>query len=61
MTGPRSRRSNVATEEVEKMKQLEQQGMKRNQIAKELNLHPSCITRHLGSSRKVEETEPVTQ
>lgn len=55
MTGPKSRRPNLSEQDVAKMKELEATGMKRTQIAKTMEIHPSCVTRHLGSSRKKEE------
>ena len=60
MTGPRSRRPNLSEQEVAKMRELEASGKKRTEIAKEMQIHPSCVTRHLGSSRKQEE-EPIPQ
>lgn len=42
----------VRTTDVTRMKELEAQGKSRKQIADELNLHPSSVTRHLGAVRQ---------
>lgn len=56
--GPKTRRKNLDETEVAKMRELEATGKKRTEIAKEMQIHPSCVTRHLGSSRKPKEEEP---
>ena len=46
-----SRRSNLRMEDVLKMKELEAAGKSRSEIAKEIQCHQSCVTRHLGAVR----------
>lgn len=52
MSHPRIRRANISPEEKERMKQMESDGKKRSEIAKEIGVNTSVVTRHLGAKRK---------
>lgn len=49
---PRIRRANISQEEKDRMKQMEAEGKKRAEIAKEIGVNTSVVTRHLGAKRK---------